>query len=66
MYIMLNHVLSVAPNPVCWAMSTSPGSALTVKALQMAWELRGKPTGVLLHSVKDSHYTSRQYKSRLL
>lgn len=42
-------------------MSTSPGSALTVKALQMAWELRGKPTGVLLHSVKDSHYTSRKY-----
>ncbi|HGM7842838.1 TPA: integrase core domain-containing protein, partial [Serratia marcescens] len=36
-------------------------SALTVKALQMAWELRGRPTGVMFHSDQGSHYTSRKW-----
>ncbi|EHX0108557.1 IS3 family transposase, partial [Escherichia coli] len=54
-----------ARKPVGWAMSTSPDSALTVKALQMAWELRGKPTGVMFHSDQGSHYTSRQYRQAL-
>lgn len=48
-----------ARKPVGWAMSTSP------KALQMAWELRGKPTGVMFHSDQGSHYTSRQYRQAL-
>lgn len=54
-----------ARKPVGWAMSTSPDSAPTVKALQMAWELRGKPTGVMFHSDQGSHYTSRQNRQAL-
>ncbi|NJD85843.1 IS3 family transposase, partial [Candidatus Erwinia dacicola] len=53
-----------ARKPVGWAMSTSPDSALTVKALQMAWELRGKPTDVAFHSDQGSPYTSRRYRRR--
>ncbi len=31
-------------------MSFSPDSKLTIKALEMAWEARGKPAGVMFHS----------------
>ncbi|KKF35918.1 transposase [Erwinia tracheiphila] len=54
-----------ARKPVGWALSYSPGSDLTIKALQMAWELRGRPSGVMFHSVQGSHYTSRQYRQML-
>lgn len=54
-----------ARKPVGWAMSTSPDSALTVKALQMTWEMRGRPTSVMFHSDQGSHYTSRQYRQAL-
>ncbi|VEN40736.1 unnamed protein product [Callosobruchus maculatus] len=47
------------------AMSTSPDSALTIKALQMAWELRGRPAGGMFHSDQGSHYTSRKYRQAL-
>ncbi|GAB7220643.1 hypothetical protein VcTj87_24640 [Vibrio comitans] len=36
--------------PIGWAMSFSPDSQLTAKALKMAYESRGKLTGVMLHS----------------
>jgi putative transposase len=39
-----------ARKPVGWAMSFSPDSRLTIKALEMAWEKRGKPVGVMFHS----------------
>ncbi len=39
-----------ARKPVGWAMSYSPDSRLTMKALEMAWETRGKPIGVMFHS----------------
>lgn len=39
-----------ARKPVGWALSYSPDSDLTIKALQMAWELRGRPSGVMFHS----------------
>ncbi|ETX40873.1 hypothetical protein P805_03706 [Serratia marcescens BIDMC 44] len=42
-----------------WAMSFSPDSWLTIKALDMAWETRGKPSGVMFHSDQGSHYTSK-------
>ena len=54
-----------ARKPVGWALSTSPDSSLTVKALQMAWELRGRPIGLMFHSDQGSHYTSRQYRQAL-
>ncbi|HEJ7510045.1 TPA: IS3 family transposase [Klebsiella oxytoca] len=54
-----------ARKPVGWAMSFSPDSRLTIKALEMAWEVRGKPAGVMFHSDQGSHYTSRQFRQSL-
>ncbi|EPY5524852.1 IS3 family transposase [Klebsiella aerogenes] len=54
-----------ARKPVGWAMSFSPDSKLTIKALEMAWETRGKPAGVMFHSDQGSHYTSRQFRQLL-
>ncbi len=54
-----------ARKPVGWAMSFSPDSRLTMKALEMAWETRGKPGGVMFHNDQGSHYTSRQFRQLL-
>ncbi len=54
-----------ARKPVGWAMSFSPDSRLTMKALEMAWEIRGKPGGVMFYSDQGSHYTSRQFRQLL-
>lgn len=54
-----------ARKPIGWAMSYSPDSELTGKALSMAWELRGKPKDVMFHSDQGSHYTSRKYRQLL-
>jgi putative transposase len=50
---------------VGWACSTSPDSELTVKALQMAYESRGRPRGILFHSDQGSHYTSQRFRQQL-
>lgn len=54
-----------ARKPIGWAMSFSPDSQLTGKALSMAFESRGKPTNILFHSDQGSHYTSREYRQLL-
>ncbi len=54
-----------ARKPVGWALSTSPDSALTVKALTMAYESRGKPENLLFHSDQGSHYTSIKFRQYL-
>lgn len=54
-----------ARKPVGWALSLSPDSQLTGKALTMAYECRGKPQGVMFHSDQGSHYTSRRYRQLL-
>lgn len=54
-----------ARKPVGWAMSYSPNSDLTCRALNMAFGLRGKPKGLLFHSDQDSHYTSLQFRQTL-
>ena len=54
-----------ARKPVGWAVSDSPDSKLTSKALMMAYESRGKPKGVLFHSDQGSHYTSLSYRQQL-
>ncbi|ELJ9674202.1 IS3 family transposase, partial [Escherichia coli] len=54
-----------ARKPVGWVMSFSPDSRLTMKALGMAWETRGKPGGVMFHSDQGSHYTSSQFRQLL-
>ncbi|WP_102529744.1 IS3 family transposase [Shewanella sp. 10N.286.51.B7] len=48
-----------------WAMSLSPDSRLTGKALSMAYEGRGKPEDVMFHSDQGTHYTSRRYRQLL-
>ena len=51
-----------ARRPVGWALSNSPDSELTGKALTMAYETRYKPTGVMFHSDQGSHYTSLSFR----
>ena len=48
-----------------WAMSSSPDAKLTVKALDMAYELRGRPSNVMFHSDQGSQYSARQFRQRL-
>ena len=40
--------------PIGWAMSLSPDSKLTGKALSMAFESRGQPEGILFHSDREA------------
>ncbi len=54
-----------ARKPVGWAMSFSPDSRLTMKALEKAWETRGVPVGVMFLSAQGGHYTSRQFRQLL-
>ncbi|WKD50559.1 IS3 family transposase [Microbulbifer spongiae] len=54
-----------ARRTVGWAISEQPDAALTVKALEMAWEQRGKPNGVMVHSDQGSQYGSRLFRQRL-
>jgi putative transposase len=50
---------------VGWACSDSPDSQLTIKALQVAYEARGKPEKVLFHSDQGCHYTSKAFIQQL-
>ena len=45
---------------VGWALSDSPDANLVIKALDMAYELRGKPVDVLFHSDQGCQYISRK------
>ena len=48
-----------------WAMSRNPDALLVVKALELAYEQRGRPTGVMFHSDQGSQYGSRMFRQRL-
>ncbi|MGL6572977.1 IS3 family transposase [Aeromonas hydrophila] len=50
---------------VGWAMSGRPDVDLAVKALDMAYQQRGCPFGVLFHSDQGSQYGSRVFRQRL-
>ena len=52
--------------PVGWAMLLSSDSELTIKALEMAYESRGQPKGVIFYSDQGSHYTSHKFRQTLL
>jgi len=54
-----------ARKPVGWALSSSPDSRLTGKALSMAFESRGRPKGLMFHSDQGCHYTSLAYRQLL-
>lgn len=65
-WIYLAVVLDLfARKPVGWALSYSPDSDLTCRALAMAYQSRGRPKGVLFHSDQGCHYTSQQYRQQL-
>lgn len=48
-----------------WALSNSPDTELTMQALMMAYESRGKPQNVIFHSDQGTHYTSIKFRQRL-
>ncbi|HEJ2817848.1 TPA: IS3 family transposase [Pseudomonas aeruginosa] len=49
-----------------WAFSAKPDAELVIKALDMAYEQRGKPQQVLFHSDQGSqYYASRLFRQRL-
>ena len=50
---------------VGWAMSASPDADLVVKALDHAWEQRGRPDNVMFHSDQGSQYASRKFRQRI-
>lgn len=50
---------------VGWAMSARPDAELVVKALDHAWEQRGRPDKVMFHSDQGSQYASRKFRQRL-
>lgn len=47
---------------VGFALSSSPDSALTRKALSNAFNARGKPAGLMFHSDQGCHYTSLSFR----
>lgn len=54
-----------ARKPIGWTISFSPNSQLTQNALDMAFELRGRPKNVMFHSDQGCHYTSLTFRQRL-
>ncbi len=50
---------------VGWSLSSKPDATLAVKALDMAYEQRGKPQDLMFHSDQGSQYASRQFRQRL-
>lgn len=50
---------------VGWACSTSPDTELTMPALRIAYESRGKPKGVMFHSDQGCHYTRHAFQQPL-
>jgi len=54
-----------ARKPVGWALSLSPDSQLTAKALEMAYESRKRPKGVMFHSDQGMHYTSKKFRQTI-
>lgn len=54
-----------ARKPIGWALSNSPDSQLTAKALTMAYESRNRPEEVMFHSDQGSHYTSIMFRQHL-
>lgn len=50
---------------VGYAISNSPDSELTKRALRNAFESRGKPKGVMFHFDQGCHYTSESFRKLL-
>ena len=50
---------------VGWAMSDKPDTELAIRALEVAYQQRSCPSGVLFHSDQGSQYGSRAFRQRL-
>jgi putative transposase len=50
---------------VGWAMSDKPDTDLVIKALDRAYEQRGKPLGLIFHSDQGSQYSAKRFQQRL-
>ena len=50
---------------VGWSLSDKPDAELASKALDMAWEQRGRPMNVMFHSDQGCQYSSRKFRQRL-
>jgi putative transposase len=48
-----------------WSMSESPNTKLTLKTLEMARRIRGKPKPVMFHSDQGRQYSSLEYRQFL-
>ena len=48
-----------------WSLSKRADAELVIAALDMAYQLRGKPSGVLFHSDQGSQYASKSFRQRL-
>ena len=55
----------LARKPIGWALSYSPDTKLTAKALTMAFEYIWRPKGTMFYSDQGSHYTNRNYRQVL-
>ena len=65
-WIYLAAVLDLhARRLVGWAIGDRPDSNLTCRALNMAFESRGRLAGLMFHSDQGCHYTSRQFRQML-
>jgi len=51
---------------VGWAMSSTANAELTIKALDMAYQHRGRPSNVMFHSDQGLQYVSRLFRQRLV
>ena len=50
---------------VGWSLSGRPDAKLVIAALDMAYQLRGNPRGVMFHSDQGSQYASKLFRQRL-
>lgn len=50
---------------VGWSISDKPDARLVIKALEHAYEQRGRPEGVMFHSDQGSQYSSLMFRQRL-
>lgn len=49
-----------------WSISAKADQHLVIKALDEAWHRRGKPVGVIFHSLAKQCFSGSQYKSHLV
>ena len=64
-WLYLAVVLDLHKRRVVWLSLLGQSWELTAKALQMAYESRGRPQGVMFHSDQGCHYISKRFRQQL-